>query len=306
MKWRYSFITLIIAACCTVLIARGAHALDVPATPALNRPVVDQTKTLSDDQINTLSDTINYGREQKDYQIGVLIIPTLGNGEYLEGYSLKVARAWGIGDKATSRGVLLLIVKNDRKLRIEVGRGLEGELTDVESGRIIRNVITPKFKTGDYYGGISAGLGSIQAQVEGRSDPASAATTNNSNSGDMIVTLISVAIMFLTPGIMWVLSILARSKSWWLGGVIGAVGGALFALIVGWSILGLAIWAILAVLGFILDYVISKNYREHAVPGQTPAWWAGGVWGGGSGGGSSSGGSFGGGSFGGGGSSGSW
>ena len=137
--------------------AGTASALAVPPAPPLDRPIVDQTGTLTSEQQTALVDQIAASRKEKDYQIGILIISTLEDRD-LEGYSLDVARTWGIGEKTKNNGVLLVIAKDDRRLRIEVGSGLEGDLTDAQSGRIITQIITPKFKQGDYYGGISDGV----------------------------------------------------------------------------------------------------------------------------------------------------
>ena len=146
MRRFVGFVVALMAACTLYLSPAGA--LEVPAAPPLETPIVDKTGVLSGDQIKQLADQIAKSRAEKSYQIGILIVSTLGNSEYLEGYSMKVARQWGIGEKDKSNGVLLLVVVDDRKLRIEVGSGLEGDLTDVRSNRIIRNIITPKFKEG--------------------------------------------------------------------------------------------------------------------------------------------------------------
>ena len=147
-----------------------AQALEIPAAPPLEKPIIDQTGTLNPAQIDALAKQINTSRTEKSYQLGILMIPTLED-RAIEDYSLDVARKWGIGEKAKNNGVLLIIAKNDRKLRIEVGSGLEGDLTDAESGRIIRNTITPSFKENKFFEGITAGVSSIQAQVEGRAAP---------------------------------------------------------------------------------------------------------------------------------------
>ncbi len=286
-------------------VTAGAGALAVPKSPTLEVPIVDQTNTLSQEQINQLAAQIAKSRKEKAYQIGILIIPTLGNDEYLEGYSLKVAREWGIGEKDKSNGVLLLIAKDDRKLRIEVGRGLEGDLTDVRANRIIRNVITPKFKEGKYYDGIKDGVNSIQLAVAAKADPKAATAEEPVDWGAIVTTALFFGVAILS----WLGAILGRSKSWWAGGVIGGVAGIVLMLI-----FGFAIWAIIGFFGLILgglgfDYLVSKNYKAHAIDHSSPAWWAGGTWGGGSGGwggGGSSGGGFGGGGFSGGGSSGGW
>jgi uncharacterized protein len=300
MRWLAGVVASIAVA---LAVSAGAAALDVPKAPTLDVPIVDQTGTLTAGQIQQLADTIATSRKEKSYQIGILIIPTLGNDEYLEGYSLKVAREWGIGEKDTSNGVLLLIAKDDRKLRIEVGRGLEGDLTDVRANRIIRNVITPKFKEGKYFEGISDGVNSIQLAVAAKPDPAAAKTTESVDWGAIVSTAVFIGIAVLS----WLGAVLGRSKSWWAGGVIGAVAGLVLMLI-----FGFAIWAIIGFVGLIFgglgfDYLVSKNYKAHARDHTSPAWWAGGTWGGGGGwGGGSSGGGFGGGGFSGGGSSGSW
>ena len=301
MRWLAGVVASIAVA---LAVSAGAAALDVPKAPTLDVPIVDQTGTLTAGQIQQLADKIAASRKEKSYQIGILILPTLGNDEYLEGYSLKVARGWGIGEKDTSNGVLLLIVKDDRKLRIEVGRGLEGDLTDVRANRIIRNVITPKFKEGKYFEGISDGVNSIQLAVAAKPDPAAAKTTESVDWGAIVSTAVFIGIAVLS----WLGAVLGRSKSWWAGGVIGAVAGLVLMLI-----FGFAIWAIIGFVGLIFgglgfDYLVSKNYKAHARGHTSPAWWAGGTWGGGGGwgGGSSGGGGFGGGGFSGGGSSGSW
>lgn len=280
-----------------------ARALDVPAAPSLDSPIVDQTGTLTQGEIKQLAAQIATSRKEKSYQIGILIVDTLGNGEYLEGYSLKVARKWGIGEKDKSNGVLLLVAKSDRKLRIEVGRGLEGELTDVRSNRIIRNVITPKFKEGKYYEGISSGVNSIQLAVAAKADPAA----EKEASEPIDWSAVAAMVVFIGIGILsWLGAVLGRSKSWWAGGVIGAVAGIVLAVV-----FGFAIWAVIGLVGLVLsglgfDYLVSKNFKEHSSDHTNPAWWAGGTWGGGGGWGGGSGGGFGGGGFSGGGSSGSW
>lgn len=279
----------------------GAHAsaLDVPAKPPLDKPIVDTSGTLTAEQIDALATGINKSRTEKAYQIGILMVPSL-DGRAIEDYSLQVARAWGIGDK-TNNGVLLLVAKNDRLMRIEVGSGLEGDLTDVESGRIIRNIIAPQFKQDKYYKGITKGVESIQAQVEGR-----AQDTSSASDTPALTELLFPIIFFATMIISWFGSLLARSRSWWAGGIIGGGIGGVVALLAHWSLLGLLSIPILGVLGLLFDYFVSKNFYYKTASGDTPSWWAGGNWidtGGGFGGG---GGSFGGGGFSGGGASGSW
>jgi uncharacterized protein len=163
MRWRSSVINLVgllsLAVLFGCLFSNTAFAkLQVPAAPPLERPIIDQTESLANEDIDRIAQLINAERQKKSFQIGVLMIPTLGSDDSLEEYSLKVARQWGIGDKKKSNGVLLLIAKNDRKMRIEVGNGMEGSLTDALASQIIRNTIAPKFRSGDYAGGVEAGV----------------------------------------------------------------------------------------------------------------------------------------------------
>jgi uncharacterized protein len=140
-----------------LLLCWACSALALVAVPPLTGRVVDQTGTLTAGDIASLTQTLKDLETRKGSQIAVLIVPTT-EGEAIEPFSLRVAEAWKIGRKKIDDGALLVIAKNDRRLRIEVGYGLEGALTDVTTKRIIDEDITPKFKSGDFAGGISAGV----------------------------------------------------------------------------------------------------------------------------------------------------
>src|ERR1700694_1968921 len=130
------------------------------AVPPLSGRVVDQTGTLSSGDVASLTQTLQSLEARKGSQVAVLIVPTTAP-ETIEQYSLRVAETWKIGRKKIDDGALLVVAKDDRKLRIEVGYGLEGALTDVTSKRIIDEIITPSFRNGDFAGGISAGVTQI-------------------------------------------------------------------------------------------------------------------------------------------------
>ena len=189
--------------------------LEVPAAPPLERPIIDQTESLANEDIDRIAQLINAERQKKSFQIGVLMIPTLGSDDSLEEYSLKVARQWGIGDKKKSNGVLLLIAKNDRKMRIEVGNGMEGSLTDARASQIIRNTIAPKFRSGDYAGGVEAGVKRIIDAAEGRN------LSDNDIDGESIVSMLFIVI-FITIIVIAILkgngSNGCRRRYWWLAG----------------------------------------------------------------------------------------
>lgn len=277
----------------------SAQALEVPPKPT-DIPIVDQTNTLTDEQKAALADIIAKERKATGNQIGVLMINSLQD-EALEEYSIEVARAWGIGTKERNNGVLLLVSKNDRRVRIEVGYGLEGALTDLRSGQIIRDRIAPQFRQGKYYEGLESGLQGITTAIHGEADPQ--LNSEPTNSGDRVPwEFIAFFLFFISS---WLVSMLARTKSWWAGGVLGGISGIIVGLFLGFLFIGLASIIILTILGLLLDRAVSKNYQKHAAQGDSPSWWAGGPYIGG-GGGSGGFGGFGGGGFGGGGASGDW
>lgn len=220
MRWRSSVISLVgllsLAVLFGCLFNNTAFAkLEVPAAPPLERPIIDQTESLANEDINRIAQLINAERQKKSFQIGVLMISTLGSDDSLEEYSLKVARQWGIGDKKKSNGVLLLIAKNDRKMRIEVGNGMEGSLTDARASQIIRNTIAPKFRSGDYAGGVEAGVKRIIDVAEGRN------LSDNDMDVESIVSILFIVI-FITIIVIAILkgngSNGRRRRYWWLAG----------------------------------------------------------------------------------------
>lgn len=280
--------------------------MPVPPPPQ-NGYVLDQTNTLSPEQIRSLNETIASYRQSTSVQLAVLIVPSIEN-DYLENFSINVARTWGIGGKDKNNGALLLVAMRDRTMRIEVGTGLEGDLTDVRAGQIIRNRITPAFREGNYYQGIVSGIEGMKIAINAESDPAvSQTSTSQFASSDWISIAVFGTYMFIFV-LSWFASMLGRTKRWWPGGIIGGLlGGGLGGLIGGALITILVSGALVGALGLLFDYLVSKNYRHAVKRHESPSWWAGGGWGGGSSGGSGGiGGGFGGGGFSGGGSSGSW
>lgn len=137
---------------------------------------------LTPEQESSLEALMESYKAGTSHEIALLTIPSL-DGRSLEGFSLAVARAWGIGGKDSNDGALLLVARDDRKMRIEVGRGLEGNLTDSISGRIIRDVIAPEFKEGRYYQGIRAGIEAIHAAIGGDYGPIQRSERGRATSG---------------------------------------------------------------------------------------------------------------------------
>lgn len=276
-----------------------AIALDVPT---LRGHVNDYAAMLSPESAQELEAGLTSFERSDSTQIVVLTIPTLG-GETLEDYSIKVAEAWRIGQKKIDNGVILLIAKQERKIRIEVGRGLEGKLTDLVSGRIIRSEIAPRFKNGDVDGGIKAGVAAIMAVVKGEY------TVNPRDLEHAKRGLLPNHSIFTFVIFLMVACIFLGSISRILGGVAGAIGLPIIAFLL-FPGLGLILLIGLGVGGFLIGLLMTFLFGGGGrgggfFGGGGPFMW-GGFGGGGFGGGGGGGFSGGGGDFGGGGASGDW
>jgi uncharacterized protein len=281
-------------------VARIAFAYSSPGNPS--GYVNDFASLLNQEEKTTLETTLTNFHSQYGGEVVVATIPNLG-GDAIENYANQLFREWSIGQKDKNNGVLLLVSKEDHKLRIEVGYGYEGVLTDARSSEIIRNTITPYFKQGAYGLGIMTGVRDIITTVTTGEVPLTAKdAVAQSNGGSFNIPTI---LFFLFIALQYFASIFGRSKSWWAGGVVGGVIGGAIAVFIGSMTAGLFVIAVLVIIGLVFDFVVSRGYQSSVASGGRPPWWTGG----GSSGGSSSGGGFGGfsgGSSGGGGASGSW
>lgn len=273
------------------LFGKGVLAYQSPGQPS--GFVNDFANVLTADQKTSLEKTLTDFQKQTTNEISIVTIPTL-NDEPIEDYANALYRDWGIGSKANNNGVLVLAVIGDRKLRIEVGYGLEGALPDLLTKQIQENEIVPLFKNGFYGQGLEQGVNAIiqatQSEYVG---------TSQKQEKSFPLEIIFFLIFFV---FQIIIAILAPTKSWWLGGVIGGVGGGVAGYVFGSLMLGIIGGLAGVGLGLLLDYLVSKNYKG---PGNN----SGGPWffgGGGSSFGGGGFGGFGGGSSGGGGSSSSW
>lgn len=254
------------------------------AVPALSRHVTDLTATLSAEQVAALENRLAAFEAKKGSQIAVLIVPTT-QPEDIAQFGIRVADTWKVGRKKIDDGVILIVAKDDRKLRLEVGYGLEGAIPDAIAKRVIAETITPYFKTGDFYGGIDAGLQQVMRLIEGEPLPPPPQESGDGGGEGSFVILI---VGGLVAG--WLLSILMSRPA---AGGIAALGSG----VAGAFLLGLS-----PLLLFIVVFVfagVASGFRHGG------GWSSGG---GGFGGGGFGGGSWGGGGggFGGGGASGSW
>jgi uncharacterized protein len=288
-----------------LLLCWACSALALVAVPPLSGRVVDQTGTLAAGDIASLTQTLKNLETRKGSQIAVLIVPTT-DGEAIEQFSLRVAEAWKIGRKKIDDGALLVIAKNDRRLRIEVGYGLEGALTDATTKRIIDEDITPKFKSGDFAGGVSAGVDRMVRVAEGEKlpepEPPHWQSPGLSSYIDPFNPFVIVGAVIIGGILRGTLGRLVGSAA--TGGFIGFVAWLFIGSIVASVIVGIGAF-IFALLG---EIVPLGGGRGRGRGGTWSTGSSGGSWSGSGSSGSSSSGGFsgGGGSFGGGGASGSW
>jgi uncharacterized protein len=255
------------------------------AVPPLKARVTDLTATLQPAQQAALEQTLQAFEEKKGSQIAVLIIPTT-QPETIEQYAIRVADAWKLGRKGVDDGVLFLIAKNDRALRVEVGYGLEGAIPDAVAKRIVSEVITPYFKQEDYFGGIRAGVDRIIKVVEGEPLPekeSSRSRGGSGGSGDWLA--IGFVLAVVVGGAMRAL----------LGPFVGGLVAGSIAVVVAWLLFASLMMALVA---GVFVFIFTLMGRQGG-----GGWSSGGGGGGGFGGGGFGGG---GGGFGGGGASGRW
>jgi uncharacterized protein len=285
--------------------AIAASALEIPK---LQARVTDLAGLLTPEEISGLEEKLKRFEASDSTQIAVLIMPSL-EGEVLEDFAGRVAEAWRLGQKGRDNGILLFIAMRERQVRIEVGYGLEGNLTDARSRRIIENEIVPNFRRQQYYQGVEACTEAIIQTVRGVYQPISRPLTESRrqhDSGNWYNFLI-----FLLAPMLWVLG----STGKWGGGILGGGAGAfLLYSLVGPALAAIAVGGLVgAVLGAILGGLVQAGSRSttHRRGGGFggpffPGGFGGGGFGGGGFGGGGGGFSGGGGGFGGGGASGRW
>jgi uncharacterized protein len=278
-----------------------AYGLDVPM---LQGYVNDYAGMISPSAKSKIEERLRAFEQSDSTQIVILTIPSL-EGENLEEFGIKVAETWKIGQQVKDNGVLFIVSKQERKIRIEVGRGLEGKLTDLTAGRIIDLVIKPRFKQGDFDGGFIAGVSSLIDATRGEFSAEQKSVRQRQRGVPPFLTI------FLFFGIF---TLILGSLSRVLGGVIAAIGLPTFVYLAVLPV-GIPLMILLAVVGFGGGFFLPRlfssggsrrnGHRDHG-GGFFYGAGTGGFFSGGGGFGGGGGFSGGGGSFGGGGASGGW
>lgn len=277
-------------ALCTLLaFVSGSVQAELVAIPAIKTRVTDLTQTLTAEQQAQLETKLASFEQQKGSQIAVLIVPTT-QPEDIAQYSIRVAEAWKLGREKQDDGILVLVAKNDHKMRIEVGYGLEGAIPDLIAKRIISEVMAPKFKQGDFYGGIDNAVDKLIGLINGEKLPAPEAQSQGGGSLDDIFPLLLFG--GLISGLF-----LRRILGNFMG---SAVNGGLLGVILwmfGFTIIGAFVLGLLAFVFTMMMGTRNNGFGNYPTAG-------GGLGNRGYGGGSPF--SGGGGGFGGGGASGDW
>ena len=286
-----------------ILLPNLTLAFIVPTRPT--GFVQDYAKMLSAEQIATLEVKLESFEKSTSNEIAVVTIPSL-DGDTIENVAQGIFTKWGIGKKNKNNGVLLLISLSDRKTRIQTGYGVEGDLTDIATSYIQSEIITPAFRNGDYYVGINGAVDKMIEALGGNQIVPDNYSRNQLPTSNIPWHFILVGIFI---GFQILTSILARSKSWWGGGIIGGIVAlAIWHFFIFSVFLAVPLIILFIVLGLLFDFAVSRAYTQKKTTGMYPWWffWGGGRGGGFGGGGGGSFGGFGGGGSGGGGSSGSW
>ena len=296
----------------------SAYFLSALEVPPLRGRVNDLAGILHEDQLHKLENKLAQFERDTSHQVAVLTISSL-QGESIEDFSIRVAESWRLGQKGIDNGVILIIAPNDRKLRIEVGYGLEGVLPDVIANQIIREVIVPHFRNADFAAGIDGGINAILQTISG--EPLRSAKSK-AHRHSLFTTLLGT--VFMASLLALAFGLTQQSLLW--GAISGAVTGAIVGLLAA-SEFGYWMWIVAIVAGTIVGplathYAIQSWGRAWSAKARRPhARWAreiyygrsgvaagagGGDAAGGSSAGGASGGGGGGGGFGGGGASGGW
>lgn len=203
--------------------AAGAAGADIPY---LSGRVVDDAEILSTATRGRLTTMLREHEQRTTNQIVVLTVPTI-QGESIEEYALAVFDKWKLGQRGKDNGVLVVVVPQDRRMRIEVGYGLEGTLTDLAAARIVRNIMTPRFKENDFDRGVEEGITAIAGQLEGRAPPpaltADAASSDSSASSGLQVPDLSLterilfgAFIFGIIGLFTIIGVVTPGMGWFL------------------------------------------------------------------------------------------
>ena len=289
--WLFSLLLLVGAGC--------SSAAEQQVIPPLRARVTDLTGTLAAEQKGLLEAKLAAVERAKGAQIVLLVVPTV-QPESVEQYALRVVEAWKPGRRGVDDGALLLVARDDRRMRIEVGYGLEGALNDAAAKRIISELIAPRFKQGDFYGGIDAGIDAMIKVVSGEALPAPSGQGSRPVDADAdrfeTVLLAGFVLVFLVGGVLR--AIFGRLLA---AGMVGVAASVIASLLISSLLVAVILGIVAGVVSLLLGMRDGVGWSSGGV-----SWGTAGQGRGGSSGDGAGGFGGGGGSFGGGGASGGW
>jgi uncharacterized protein len=294
-----------------LLVALGSHAQDLQPVPALTDRVIDQTGTLQSGQHQTLVAQLAALEREVGSQVVILLVRTT-QPEDIAAYAQRVADTWKIGRRTVGDGLLIVVATQDRQVRIEVAKTLEGAIPDLMAKRVINEQITPAFRQGDHAGGLSSAVSVLGSLIKGEGLPAPDASgqgsgnRNASDSPDPMMWILLTVVM-LPMFAKTIVGVFGRKLGPLLTGA--GAGGVTWLMTASVAVAGLAaaVGLVVALVVGVLSFLSPRVTRSSRHFPPSGGWGGGGGWS--SGGGSSGGGGFssgGGGDFGGGGASGSW
>ena len=278
---RKFFLTVFLTVFTCVLVFSPNNRVFSATIPEATGFVNDFANVLTAEQKTSLETSLSEYEKKTKNEISVVFMKSL-DGDVVENVAVKLFEQRKIGKKGKDNGVLFLASINDRKMRIEVGYGLEPKLTDGRAGEIIRNVITPEFKNGRYFEGVKNGILAIEAVLDGGEIPEATVSASASGSGETaLFILIAIAIGFwIFGGLFFKLPYaLGKTKGFWLGGVGGGVLGGVIGIFTGTIIGALVLAGICGIAGLLLDIISSflyqrmDNPKAHTIFQKTLQYW---------------------------------
>lgn len=230
--------------------------------------VSDFVGVLNSEQREIIEKKLQNFKQETGDEISVVIIKSL-RSDTIENYAVSLFKEWGIGKKSYDNGVLLLIALDDYKMRIEVGYGLEGRLTDIQSSEVIKSILRPNFQAGNFFKGIDLATDRVISEIREEN-----INVVGIHSGLDLETILNFA-FFVFIFFIWLSAVLARSSSWWAGGVVGGLFALLISMWFGFIVASLLAFVVLIPLGLLFDFFVSLAYEKGKLSGHIP-WWAGG------------------------------
>lgn len=261
---KYSFLLAGVAA---VLVPAAAGAVVLPPNDGF---VTDGIELLAPEQEQTLETSLSDYQKETSNEIAIVIVETMSGADITDS-AIELHRRWGVGDAEKDNGILMLFAYADRVAFISVGTGLEGAVPDIVASGIGERVMAPEFADGNYYDGLVAGVDALKKHIAGE-------YSADRYEGDPDAPgVIGWIVFLLFVGLDWLAALFGRTKSWWLGGIVGAVFGVALTFLYGWWLM----IPVIAGIGLLFDFIVSRTgYRGGRGRG-----WGGGMSGGGRGGG---------------------